>query len=133
MNGSTPSSSSSAPTRRLHALDNLRAAMMWLGIVLHVSVLYMSRPSPLPWHDDQSSPLADLLVAVIHAFRMPLFFILAGFFVAALVQRPCMAEPASGMGARFIRPTSSKPWHRCRGRACWSARRFICRPCSKLV
>lgn len=56
MNGSTPSSSPSAPTRRLHALDNLRATMMWLGIVLHVSVLYMSRPSPLPWHDDRSSP-----------------------------------------------------------------------------
>ena len=82
MNGSTPSSSPSAPTRRLHALDNLRATMMWLGIVLHVSVLYMSRPSPLPWHDDQSSPLADLLVAVIHAFRMPLFFILAALWWA---------------------------------------------------
>ena len=64
---------------------------MWLGIVLHVSVLYMSRPSPLPWHDDRSSPVADLLVAVIHAFRMPLFFILAGFFVAALVQRHGLA------------------------------------------
>ena len=87
MNGSTHSTAPSAPARRLHALDNLRATMMWLGIVLHVSVIYMSRPSPLPWHDDQSSPLADLLVAVIHAFRMPLFFILAGFFVAALVRR----------------------------------------------
>lgn len=24
--------------QRLHALDNLRAAMMWLGIVLHVAM-----------------------------------------------------------------------------------------------
>lgn len=35
--------------------------------------------------------MADLLVAVIHAFRMPLFFILAGFFVAALAQRHGLA------------------------------------------
>ena len=82
-----PVEPAAAPAQRLHALDNLRATMMWLGIVLHVAVIHMARPSPLPWHDDQSSPLADLLVVVIHAFRMPVFFILAGFFVAALVQR----------------------------------------------
>lgn len=65
--------------------------MMWLGIVLHVSVMYMAMPSPLPWHDDRSTPVADLLVAVIHAFRMPLFFMLASFFVAMLVQRRGLA------------------------------------------
>ncbi|WP_426308069.1 acyltransferase family protein [Acidovorax facilis] len=91
MNGPTHLPEPAAPGRRLHALDNLRATMMWLGIVLHVSVIYMSRPSPLPWHDDQSTSVADLLVAVIHAFRMPLFFILAGFFVSALVQRRGLA------------------------------------------
>ena len=80
--------------QRLHALDHLRAAMMWLGIVLHVCVVYMASPSPLPWHDDQSTPLADLLVAGIHAFRMPLFFILAGFFVALLVQQRGLAGMA---------------------------------------
>ena len=72
---------------RLHALDNLRATMMWLGIVLHVAVIHLEGPSPLPWHDDRSTPVADLLMAFIHAFRMPVFFILAGFFVALLVQR----------------------------------------------
>ena len=91
MNGPTHTPESAAPGRKLHALDNLRAAMMWLGIVLHVSVIYMSRPSPLPWHDDLSTSVADLLVAVIHAFRMPLFFILAGFFVSALVQHRGLA------------------------------------------
>ncbi|HSV51227.1 MAG TPA: acyltransferase family protein [Burkholderiaceae bacterium] len=74
-------------TERLHALDNLRAAMMWLGIVIHVAVIHMVAPSPLPWHDDRSTPVADLLTAFIHAFRMPVFFILAGFFVALLVQK----------------------------------------------
>lgn len=75
------------PPERLHALDNLRATLMWLGIVLHVAVIHLEGPSPLPWHDDRSTPVADLLMAFIHAFRMPVFFILAGFFVALLVQR----------------------------------------------
>ncbi|MDP2370183.1 acyltransferase family protein [Rhodoferax sp.] len=72
---------------RLYALDNLRAVMMWLGVVLHVAVIYMVAPSPLPWHDHQRSEVADILVVLIHSFRMPVFFILAGFFVTMLVQR----------------------------------------------
>ncbi|WP_225608651.1 acyltransferase family protein [Comamonas sp. CMM01] len=70
---------------RLYALDNLRAAMMWLGIVLHVAVIHMAGAQLLPWRDNQTTPAADLLVAFIHAFRMPVFFILAGFFVALLL------------------------------------------------
>lgn len=61
--------------------------MMWLGIVVHVSVNYMVNPAPTPWRDSQTSLLADLLIVFIHAFRMPVFFILAGFFVAMLVAR----------------------------------------------
>jgi len=70
---------------RLYALDNLRAAMMWLGIVLHVAVIHMAGAQLLPWRDNQTTPAADLLVAFVHAFRMPVFFILAGFFVALLL------------------------------------------------
>ena len=76
-----------APAQRLIALDNLRGLMMWLGIVLHVAVIHMAGPSPLPWRDNRTAPWADTLVAFIHAFRMPVFFILAGFFVALLVHR----------------------------------------------
>ncbi|MCU6434069.1 acyltransferase family protein [Undibacterium sp. Jales W-56] len=73
--------------QRLHSLDNLRAIMMWLGIVLHVSVNYTAGPRILPWHDNQSTLLADLLVVVIHVFRMPVFFILAGFFVTLQIHQ----------------------------------------------
>ncbi|MDP4075332.1 acyltransferase family protein [Acidovorax sp. A1169] len=81
------------PADRLHALDNLRATMMWLGIVLHVAVIHLVSPSPLPWHDDRSTPVADFVTAFIHAFRMPVFFLLAGFFVALMVRR----KGAAGM------------------------------------
>lgn len=72
---------------RLHAFDNLRAVMMWLGILLHVAINHTTGPSPLPWRDVQTSPVADLILLFIHAFRMPVFFILAGYFVALLVAR----------------------------------------------
>jgi surface polysaccharide O-acyltransferase-like enzyme len=72
--------------RRLHALDNLRALMMWLGIVLHVAAIYMAGVPVLPWRDEQRTRVADFLMAFIHSFRMPVFFILAGFFVALLLQ-----------------------------------------------
>lgn len=72
---------------RLHSFDNLRAVMMWLGIVLHTAINHTAGPSPLPWRDSQTSPVADLILVFIHAFRMPVFFILAGYFVALLATR----------------------------------------------
>lgn len=68
-------------------MDNLRGLMMWLGIVIHVAANHLTGPMLLPWRDQATSQFADLLVAVIHVFRMPVFLILAGYFVALLVAR----------------------------------------------
>ncbi len=84
---------------RLHAFDNLRAIMMWLGILLHVAINHTTGESPLPWRDAQTSPVADVILLFIHAFRMPVFFILAGYFVAMLVAR----RGARGMLAHRMR------------------------------
>lgn len=89
-----------AGPQRLHALDNLRALMMWLGIVLHVSVIHMAGDPVLPWRDEQRTRLADLLMAFIHAFRMPVFFILAGFFLALLLHS---RGPAGAARHRVLR------------------------------
>lgn len=71
--------------QRLHALDNLRAIMMWLGIVLHAAAAYaVADQTPIPWRDEQRTLAADLSMAFIHAFRMPVFFILAGYFACML-------------------------------------------------
>jgi glucan biosynthesis protein C len=70
---------------RVHALDNLRASMMWLGIVLHVAVNHMAGPSLLPFRDRDVSRFADLTLIFIHTFRMPVFFLLAGFLAAMMV------------------------------------------------
>ncbi|MFL0800965.1 MAG: acyltransferase family protein [Agarilytica sp.] len=74
-------------TQRYHALDSLRGIMMWLGIIVHVSINHMAGESILPWRDTQTGPFADLLVIFIHTFRMPVFFILAGFFGAMLLNK----------------------------------------------
>lgn len=72
---------------RLYALDNLRALMMWLGIVLHVSLIHTVTPNIFPFHDQHTSVVADLLLLFIHSFRMLVFFVLAGFFAAMLAER----------------------------------------------
>lgn len=92
------------PPQRLHALDNLRALMMWLGIVLHVAINHLTVDSPLPWRDPKTSPVANLLLIFIHSFRMPVFFVLAGFFVALLVARRGADGMLKNRGLRLALP-----------------------------
>lgn len=66
---------------RYHSLDSLRAVMMLLGLVLHAAMSYLVVPFPV-WRlsDPQRNVIFDLLVIWIHVFRMPAFFVVAGFF-----------------------------------------------------
>ncbi|QEG21618.1 acyltransferase family protein [Mariniblastus fucicola] len=67
---------------RRHDLDSLRAIAMLLGIVLHAAMSFTSIPWPVG--DSQQSNLYELMFAAIHGFRMPLFFLVSGFFTAML-------------------------------------------------
>lgn len=75
--------------RRLPGLDALRAAMMLLGLVLHSAASYTatSLGEAWPYQDAQTSPAFDLVIFIIHLFRMPTFFVMAGFFAALLFYR----------------------------------------------
>jgi glucan biosynthesis protein C len=72
--------------RRYHALDALRAAMMFLGIYLHSVVAY-SPNGGWPWKQAEQTRLLDWSISVIHVFRMPIFYAMAGFFTALLIAR----------------------------------------------
>jgi glucans biosynthesis protein C len=73
-------------TDRLHALDSLRASMMLLGIVLHVLSLYIDFPlGRIP--DSGTSAAFDFGFLLLHVFRMPVFFMMSGFFAALLLTR----------------------------------------------
>jgi peptidoglycan/LPS O-acetylase OafA/YrhL len=77
-----PSPVPSTTTKRRHDLDSLRAIAMLLGIVLHSSQSF----GAIPWtvKDVQQSDFYVVLLFLIHGFRMPLFFLLSGFFTAML-------------------------------------------------
>ena len=84
---------------RYHGLDFMRAAMMLMGILLHVGVMYMA----MPYGDDAAGIVADArdpyrdiegysmtaqrIAWAVHIFRMPAFMLLAGFFGAMMFQK----------------------------------------------
>ncbi len=92
---------------RYHAFDGLRAAMMLLGIVLHASVSYVVTVLPdnaWGYKDASTSMAADFLVFGIHIFRMPVFFVMAGFFAALLMERYGTTGMLRNRAARVLVP-----------------------------
>jgi fucose 4-O-acetylase-like acetyltransferase len=71
---------------RYHALDGMRAAMMLLGIYLHVAVAYATIGG-WPYKQAALTPSLNVTITAIHIFRMPAFYMLAGFFAALLYGR----------------------------------------------
>ena len=72
--------------RRRHDLDALRASAMLLGIGFHIA---HSLAVGFPWfvQDVNQSKGPLILMYWVHGFRMPLFFILSGFFTAMMWRR----------------------------------------------
>ena len=72
---------------RYHGLDALRGFAMIMGIVIHGSLAYMPL-SEVWWpSDEKSSNSIAVIFAFIHLWRMPLFFVLAGFFAKLVITR----------------------------------------------
>ena len=68
--------------QRRNDLDALRTFSMLLGIVLHAGLSFAN----IPWvvQDIQRNDAFGIVFAAIHGFRMPLFFVMSGFFTAML-------------------------------------------------
>ena len=66
-------------------LDALRAGAMLLGIVLHASLSFF--PSFWMVTDTRQNDVFGIVFSAIHGFRMPLFFVMSGFFSAMLLHR----------------------------------------------
>src|SRR5262245_34368975 len=73
------------PNARRSDLDALRAVAMLLGIVLHAALSFF--PSFWVVSDRRQDPAFGILVSAIHGFRMPVFFVMSGFFSAMLLRR----------------------------------------------
>ena len=75
---------------------------MLLGIVLHAALSF----APIPWtvQDSQQSGSYLVLFACIHGFRMPLFFMLSGFFTAMLWRKRGLASLVKHRFKRIVLP-----------------------------
>ena len=70
------------PTERYHSLDFLRALAMYLGVILHVTILFGSTDRIL-WNfysEYYQDSFNYQITWGIHLFRMQFFYIIAGFF-----------------------------------------------------
>ena len=77
-------------TQRRTDLDALRGFAMLLGIALHASLAFFAFPWPV--HDTTRSDLLALFMALVHGFRMPLFFLLSGYFTMLVYRRRGLAS-----------------------------------------
>jgi glucans biosynthesis protein C len=92
--------------RRYYGLDALRGGMMMLGIVLHASLLYLAEPPPgYPLPTDRNTAFSfDVILVLIHSFRMPTFFVLAGFFTSLLVEKRGVGGTYANRAKRILAP-----------------------------
>lgn len=70
---------------RLHWMDGARASLMLLGIPFHAAMVYSTQGWEIS--SPQSSGLLTVLAHASGAFRMPAFFLVAGFFAAMMLAR----------------------------------------------
>ncbi len=89
---------------RYHALDGVRAFAMLLGVVLHASVPYIHVKFPWAVIDASQSISLTLVIYAIHAFRMPAFFLIAGFFARLVFLRGDLAHFVRHRGQRILLP-----------------------------
>jgi peptidoglycan/LPS O-acetylase OafA/YrhL len=89
-------------TERRNDLDALRGLAMALGIVVHASLSFYQAPWPV--HDTRPSGLMPLLFLVIHGFRIPLFFLLSGYFTMLVYHRRGLRGLLEQRFARIVVP-----------------------------
>lgn len=81
--------------------------MMLLGIVLHAGLTYNVTKHGNGWavqQTEDTSLVTDFLVLLIHVFRMPAFFLIAGFFGALLFYERGVHKMVSNRIARLAWP-----------------------------
>lgn len=98
--------SASDDNRRYHSLDQLRAVMMLLGLVIHSATSFTAKPlgAAWPYQDANAHVFFDHVVYFIHIFRMPLFFLMAGFFLGFLYHRRGLRAAVRNRTARVAVP-----------------------------
>lgn len=93
-------------TPRIYYLDFIRAIAMIAGIFFHSALSFLKIPEKdWPIFDDQaSSGLIDLFSWASHRVRMPIFFIVCGFFTYMLLQKYDLKDFIKNRTKRILVP-----------------------------
>lgn len=94
-----------AVTHRYHYLDNLRALAMLVGVFMHAALAYTLLMDQI-WlvSNPEKSDFMLHILAFTHLFRMPLFFLIAGFFLHYLIQRRGIKNTLKRRSLRILLP-----------------------------
>lgn len=90
---------------RLHYMDNVRALAMMVGVLFHAALAY----SPLlhnmwPTASNQNHAVFDMVSFFTHLFRMPVFFVISGFFAVMLIKKRGLGGFLKNRGLRIVVP-----------------------------
>ena len=90
---------------RLVYMDNLRALAMLAGLFFHAALAFSPMANGF-WlsADQQNHWLFDVFAWFSHLFRMPVFFVMAGFFCALLLNKAGPGQFAKNRLIRVVLP-----------------------------
>ncbi len=92
---------------RIHGFDAMRAIMMMLGLVIHSSMTYSDIDYGNVWplkDPNTTNHIFHIIIEFIHVFRMPAFFVIAGFFGALLFYKKGPKEMITNRLNRVVYP-----------------------------
>ncbi len=89
---------------RYHDLDALRAFAMLLGIVLHGLMSFIEIPMWPAQDRFQNSEVCGIILSAIHGFRLPLFFLISGFFTTMLWRKRGLRRLIKHRAVRILVP-----------------------------
>ncbi|WP_419900485.1 acyltransferase family protein [Roseomonas sp. USHLN139] len=89
-----------ARIERWDFLDQLRAILMLVGIPYHVGLVYAAHAVWIVESPEKSLPVTWAL-QFSHTFRMPVFFLIAGFFASLMIRRRGAGHWLAGRARRI--------------------------------
>lgn len=90
--------------QRIRYMDAARSVLILIGVLLHASNLYRIDSTWIVVDTDQHS-IYTMVWAVIHAFRMPAFFFISGYFFALTLRKYGAAKLLGIRLPRIVIPT----------------------------
>lgn len=87
-------------TERWAFLDQLRAILMLIGIPYHVGLVYAAHAVWIVESSEKSLPVT-WAIQFSHTFRMPVFFLIAGFFASLMIPRRGLGPWVVGRARRL--------------------------------